>query len=107
MDGFVSLKGGSEWGSVLTRPVAIDGRELHLNVDSWRGQVKVEVLDPEEHRPLEGYGAEESIPATVDSIDAVARWKGKPDLAELAGRTVCLRFSILCGELYAFWFGDG
>ena len=107
MDGFASLKGGSEWGSVLTRPVAIDGRELHLNVDSWRGQVKVEVLDPEEHRPLEGYGAEESIPATVDSIDAVARWKGKPDLAELAGRTVCLRFSILCGELYAFWFGDG
>ena len=104
LDGFVSLKGGTEWGSVLTRPVAVEDRELHLNVDSWRGQVKVEVLDPEEHRPLEGYSAGESIAATVDSIDAVARWKGKPDLAELVGRTVCLRFNILRGELYAFWF---
>ena len=38
VDGFVSLKGGVEWGSVLTKPVVVEGRELRVNVDSWRGQ---------------------------------------------------------------------
>jgi hypothetical protein len=36
LDGFVSLKGGIEWGSVLTKPLTVDGMELHINVDSCR-----------------------------------------------------------------------
>ena len=39
VDGFVSLKGGIEWGSVLTKPLVIEDRELRVNVDSWRGRV--------------------------------------------------------------------
>ena len=106
VDGFVSLKGGIEWGSVLTKPLVVEGAELRVNVDSWRGRVKVEVLNADDGQPLPGYTFDESIPAMVDSIDEPMRWKEKADLTELRGRTVRLRFSILEAELYAFWFTD-
>ena len=104
MDGFVSLKGGIEWGSVLTRPLAVEGRELHVNVDSWRGQVRAEILDADSGQPLAGFTRDESVPAVIDSIEEPLRWKEKADLSELVDKTVRIRFSILQGELYAFWF---
>jgi hypothetical protein len=106
-DGFVSLKGGIEWGSVLTRPVLVDGRQVHVNVDAWRGQVKAEVLDAEDGRALPGFGRDDCAPAMLDSTDAVLQWKGGADLSALAGRTVRLRFHLLRAELYAFWLADG
>ncbi|MCK5328321.1 MAG: hypothetical protein KAR36_06940, partial [Candidatus Latescibacteria bacterium] len=106
LDGFVSLKGGIEWGSVLTKPLTVDGRELHINVDSWRGQVRAEILDASTGRPIPGFGREESVPAVTDHIDATLRWDNKPDISELRGRTVRLRFWILRAQLYAFWFAD-
>ena len=104
VDGFVSLKGGIEWGSVLTKPIKVEGGELHINVDSWRGRVNAEVLDAEDGRPITGYTKEESIPAVIDSIDEMQSWKDRADLSELRGRTVRLRFSLLRAELYSFWF---
>ena len=104
MDGFVSLKGGIEWGSVLTQPLVVEGKELRINVDSWRGQVRAEVVDASDGRPIPGFTREESIPAVIDSIDEPLRWQDKPDLTELVDQTVRIRFSILRGELYAFWF---
>ena len=106
LDGFVSLKGGIEWGSVLTKPLTVDGKELHINVDSWRGQVRAEILDASTGRPIPGFGREESVPAVTDHIDATLRWDNKPDISELRGRTVRLRFWILRAQLYAFWFAD-
>ena len=103
MDGFVSLKGGPEWGSVLTKPIVVEGKNLRANADSWRGQVRAEVIDASDEQPIPGFTSEECVPAVLDSIDAPLRWKDKPDLAELLGRTVRFRFSILRGELYAFW----
>lgn len=107
LDGFVSLKGGIEWGSVLTRPVVVDGRELRANLDSWRGQVLAEVLDPETCQPLPGYSREEAVPTTIDGIDEPLIWRDHADLSLLRGRTVRLRFWILRGELYAWWLTDG
>ena len=104
LDGFVGLKGGVEWGTVVTRPVEVSAADLRVNADAWRGRVKVEILEAEENRPLSGFEADESIAVTADSVDAVVRWKTKENLAELMGRTVRLRFSIWQGELYAFWF---
>ena len=106
VDGFVSLKGGVEWGSTLTKPLVVEGNELHVNVDSWRGRVKAEVINPDDGRPLPGYTRDDSIPAMVDSIDEPMRWKEKVDLTELRGKTVRLRFSLVEAQLYAFWFTD-
>jgi len=104
MDGFVALKGGIRWGSVLTRPIVVEREGLRINVDSWRGRVKAEILDASDGQPLPGFTNDESIPAMVDSIDEAVRWKEKRDLSELLGRTVRIRFSLLNAELYAFWF---
>jgi hypothetical protein len=106
LDGFCSLKGGVEPGSVLTRPLEVDGDQLRINVDSWRGRVAAELLDPSEERPIPGYSMEESVPAVADRIDEPLRWKRKTDVSQLRGKTVQVRFSLLCAELYAFWFAD-
>ena len=105
MDGFVSLKGGIEWGSVLSKPFVVDGKSLHINVDSWRGKVVGEILDADSGQPLPGYSRDDGIPAVIDDIDATLSWKEKgDDLSALAGKTVRLRFHIWQAELYAFWF---
>ena len=104
MDGFVSLKGGVEWGSVTTKPTEISGDQLHVNVDSWRGRVKAEVLDASDGSTIAGFGADDCVPAIEDNIDHVVSWKEKADLAELRGRTVKLRFSLWNGEIYSYWF---
>ena len=91
LDGFVSLKGGVEWGSVLTKPVTVDGGELHINVDSWRARLRAEVIDADNGQTIPGYSTDESIPTVIDSIDERLRWKDKPDISELRGRTVRIR----------------
>ena len=106
MDGFVSLKGGIEWGSVLTRPLVVSDKTLHINADSWRGRVLIELLDGESGQPIPGFGKDECIPTIIDSIDEAVRWRQRSDLAELAGRTVRLRFHLWQAELYSFWFGS-
>ena len=53
---------------------------------------------------LPGYTVRESIPPVVDSIGEPLRWEGKPDVAEVRGRTVRIRFSLWQAEMYAFWF---
>ena len=103
LDGFVSLKGGIEWGSVTTKPIEVTGAQLHINTDSWRGRVKTEILDSESMDPNPGYTEDDSIATNIDSIDEVARWQDKRDLTGLSGKTVRLRFHLWQAELYSFW----
>ena len=105
LDGFVSLKGGIECGSVLTKPIVIEGDQLHINVNSWRGQVTAEILDATSGSPVAGFENTASVPSSIDSIDETIRWKDKTDISELLGRTVRLRFSLLDAEIFAFWIG--
>ena len=104
LDGFVSLKGGLEWGSVLTRPLVVDEKELRINTDSWRGRVLTEVLDASDGLPLEGFTKDDCIPAIIDSIDEPVRWRTHPDLSPLSGQKVRLRFHLWQAQLYAYWF---
>lgn len=104
LDGFVSLKGGVEWGSVFTKPITVEGKELRVNVDSWRGRVRAEIVDATNGQPIPGFSTDDSLPAVIDRVDVALRWKNKPDLSELLGKMVRIRFSILRAELYAFWF---
>ena len=106
LDGFCSLKGGIEPGSILTRPIKVDGNQLHLNVDSWRGRVTAELLDADDGGTLPGFSMEESIPVAIDRIDQPLGWKSASDLSQLMGRTVRIRFSLRQAELYAFWFAE-
>ena len=104
LDGFVSLKGGIEWGSVLSKPLTVEDKQLHINVDSWRGKVLAEAIDASNGQPIPGFTKNDCIPAAIDSIDETITWKGKTDLGELLGKTVRIRFWLWQAELYAFWF---
>ena len=103
LDGFCSLKGGIEPGSVLSTPIQVDGRELRVNADAWRGSVRAEVIDAGDGQPVPGYAMDDCLPTVADEVDAPMRWKEKTDLAGLAGKTVRVRFSVLNAEIYAFW----
>jgi len=85
--------------------VNVTGDHLHINIDSWRGRVLVEMLDADTMQPVPGFGKDECIPTIVNSIDATVRWKGNANLASLQGKTVRLRFHLWQAEMYAFWFG--
>ena len=104
MDGFVSLKGGVEWGSVLTRPLVVSGDSLRTNADSWRGRVLTELIDTASGQPIAGFTKDDCIPAIIDSIDERVQWRGGHALTELAGQTVRLRFHLWQAELYSYWF---
>jgi len=105
LDGFVALKGGPEWGSVLTKPLTVTSDRLHLNVDSWRGNVQVEVLDADSLQHLDRYAREDCRRVTLDSLDEAVRWNARADLSAWRGKTVRLRFHLWQAELYAYWFG--
>lgn len=104
VDGFVSLKGGIEWGTVLTRPLVVSGDSVRVNADSWRGRVLTELVDAGSGQPIAGFSRDDCIPAIIDSIDERVHWRGGRDLKELTGRTIRLRFFLWQAELYSFWF---
>lgn len=98
-DGFVSLDAGKEEGFVLTKPFALPNGDLHLNVNANEGSIVVQVCD-EKGLLVPGFTASS---VTGDHLDAVVSWP-KADLGKLAGKTVCLRFSLRQALLYSYWF---
>ena len=63
---------------------------------------KAEILDIDGN-VLEGYSADRCIPVSDDSTIRSIRWKGKKNLADIAGMPVRFRFYITGGDLYSFW----
>jgi hypothetical protein len=80
----------------------MEGKSLHLNVDTPQGGVQGEILDAEGKQVLSGFSREECIPVRGDSLDVELKWK-KAEVSSLAGKTVRLRFILRNASLYAFW----
>ena len=96
-DGFVSVEAGEEEGFLLTKPVSMEGVELHINAQC-RGWLRLEITD-DSGAPLEGYAA---AIGTGDHLDAAVRF-AQP-LAALHHREVRLRISMQQANLYSYWF---
>lgn len=105
LDGFVSLDAGATEGTVLTKPMIMDGKSLRLNVTAPQGQVRAEILDAEGKKVLAGFSREECIPIAGDSLNVELKWK-KAKVSTLVGKTVRLRFILRDASLYAFWAGN-
>jgi len=105
-DRFVSINGGRAGGILLTRPMAFTGRKLHVNADvAAGGELTAAVLDYR-GAPLPGYRHEDCRPIKADGIDLAVSWKGKTDLADLAGKAgsdVRLQFRLRNAKLFSFW----
>jgi hypothetical protein len=105
LDGFVSLDAGATEGAVLTKPIVMEGRSLHVNVTALQGEVRAQILDAEGKQVLSGFSQRECIPVEGDSLNAELKWK-KAAVSSLVGKTVRLRFILRNASLYAFWAGN-
>ncbi len=96
-DGFFSWKAPYRGAEVLTKPIVIGGEEMLLNfATSAAGGIRVYVCD-ENGNELEGY---ESYTVFGDSVDRPVEF-AKP-LAEIAGKTVRLKFKMKDADIYSF-----
>ena len=102
LDGFVSLDAASAKGTAVTKPLIFGGKGLTLNVAS-KGSVRVALLD-ESGKALAGYQLEDCDPIRTDSVRHVVTWKGRSDVAALAGKTVRVHFELTNAKLYAMQF---
>ena len=95
-DGFVSLDGSKEEGSILTKPFKLTGGKLLVNVDALWGELGVEALD-ENAKVIA-----RSTPLSGDQPGGLVQW-AEGNLADIKGQTVSLRFTLRNGELYSYW----
>ncbi|MEX2577812.1 MAG: hypothetical protein WD342_02045 [Verrucomicrobiales bacterium] len=106
LDGFVSVNAGWDGGELITKPIIFDGERLSLNfATSAAGDVRVEIQD-ENGKPIPGFGEADCSPQFGDTVDRVVHWKNGPDVSELGGRTVRLRFLLKDAALYSYRFQD-
>ena len=101
-DGFVSLEDHFGGGTVETKPLIVDGKQLHVNVDSQHGEVRVELLD-HSGEPIPSFTSKECMPIRADSADVTVRWKEDTPLRMLTGKPVRLKFHLNKANLYSFW----
>ena len=97
-DGFVSLDAGETEGYMLTKPLTLNGKNLHLNVDASQGYVVVSVTD-DTGTPLEDYTSERII---GDELETTVKFSCP--LEAIEGREVRLRFQLKDVSLYSYWF---
>lgn len=105
LDGFVSASAPMSGGSLTTRPLVFDGKELALNFSSSAaGGIKVEIRD-ESGKAIPGFSAADCEDVFGDAIDRPVYWKDKgSDVSSLKGKTVRLHITLKDADLFAFQF---
>jgi hypothetical protein len=118
LDGFVSLDADKQGGTIITRPFVFEGNKLTLNVDASKGSVKVAILDlPGQEmtgynvgltnppkKDVRNYSIKHCDEITTDSVRQEVTWRGGPDVGNLEGEVVRLRFEMRNAKLFAFKF---
>ncbi len=106
VDGFVSLRGGPDGGSLVTRPVQFHGDSLKLNFKTReKGRIRVE-LQHADGTPIEGFRLADSEPLAGDEIEGGVRWNSERKLSELNKTPVRIRFEVVNGDLFSYRFHD-
>jgi hypothetical protein len=98
-DGWVSLDAGPEGGVVETVALNPTERQLRVNADAARGELRVELLD-EEGGGLPGYGAEDCEPLREDGVRQAVCWKEREGLP--TERPIRLRFVLGNARLFSW-----
>ena len=89
-------------GTMVTTPFVLDGG-LFVNAIASGGELRAELVDAEEMRPLPGFSLAECDPVNGDHLDRELTWAGRS--ASPRQRPVRLRFEMGHSSLYAFWVG--
>lgn len=93
-DRFVSLGASFDGGSLLSKPLRVEGHTLHLNTKSRFGEVVVEVLNPS------GMVLASSKPIHVDALDVPVELD---KTVEWSNGPVRLRITLRNALLFAVW----
>ena len=105
VDGFVSVQAPLSGGELITKPLIFDGGQLRINFSaSAAGSIQVELLRDQMNTPIEGFSLDDCIELLGDDLERTVRWSGGPDVSQLAGTPVRLRFVLHDADLYAFQF---
>ncbi len=110
-DGFVSIQAGADGGTMLTKPILIDGQvdandSLALTVNfatSAAGTIRCEILTSD-GQPIEGFAQGDCDPIYGDEVSRAVSWNGQTNLSTLQGEAVRLRFHLNDANLYALQF---
>jgi len=106
IDGFVSVNAGFEQGEFRTKPLVFSGDQLEINYStSAAGFIEVELQRPD-GTPIPGFALEDSRRIYGDDITRFVRWEGGPDLSQLVGSPVVLRFVMAEADLYSLKFNE-
>jgi len=99
-DGFACMEPESPKavGTILTRAVACVGKNLRVSADAAGGSLRVGVVG------AKGLGLEDCEPVVANVTNGLVTWKGRPDLSELVGKPIQLRFELKAARLYTFSF---
>ena len=113
LDGFVSLDGAAtaqDYSEVVTGPFVFSGSKLHLNMQAGIpsqgnvSEVRVEILTPD-YFPVAGYSFEDADTLSATGTARVASWRGgDPDVSQLAGKPIKLKFYFKHTKLFSFQF---
>ena len=92
---FVSLEASFDRGTVLTKPIKIEGSQVYLNADTTYGLILVALLDDE------GNLADREI--WIRQKEGIEIPVFKPEvMRKVAGRELRIRFTISNAQLYGF-----
>ena len=103
-DGFASIDGDDNPGTLVTKPLLGLKGKLRLNCEASHGLVQVEVLDAND-RVLPGYRRRDFNEPRGDGIDQVVSWEDHAELPATSG-PLKLRFWLKNASLYSFHAGD-
>jgi hypothetical protein len=103
-DGFASLDGGDNPGTVTTKPLTGLRGKLRLNCEASSGLLQVEVLDAD-GKVIPGYRRREFNEPRSDGVDQVVSWAEHAELPAGKG-PLRLRFILRNASLYSFHAGD-
>jgi hypothetical protein len=116
---YVSLTARNERVVLITRPVAVTGDSLDVNVDAGRGQVRVGVAAAEmvptfggttpsvaphllEDHLLPGLSFEDCAPIRANHVEHRVEFRERRALPALRGQRICLLFEVFDADLFGF-----
>mgnify|MGYP002629594736 CR=1 FL=1 len=102
MDGFVSIDAGNTDGTLITRPVNLDGKQLFINADATGGEIRAALIG-NDGKALSGFDLEKCEPVKKDTLRGAVRWRDAENLAGANDQPVRLRIQLRNASLYSIW----
>jgi len=96
-DGWVCLKSTGDMAYLRTRGLQTTSGEMSLNIICRYARVQISDLNG---KPYPGFSFEDCEPIMGDHIQAVPKWKGKKNFAELIDEVIKVEIQMFTGELY-------